>query len=469
MSQSYLELQCFVKEYNQSLATVGQQQGWVQKIYSTAHWICLVIRFLGKTRYLYLGRGQGYIGLHEGHTLVPSPLRVKDRYLDYLRAHLVGTEIGQIFIDQQERLIGIPYSNSALNNLLLLFWKGPALYFANAVQLFDESSPYLFCSWDNKKIPISLEFKQNIQGLWQWSVEHFDLIGRNGGLTPKESLNPSSFNLEDYFCQELKKPSSKEPAPQKSGLKQLKRKAQKISDDLKKLHEGQNIRQTIQNPNFQFPENGPWKFGGHTFKLAKSLTHHQKLDLVYQKVKKWKEVEKLQTERLNECQKEIVKASASENSLPQSKIISPIWGKESGKIKPTASHSAHHEHCFLYLWNNSVKIAVGRNVHGNDYLRHHWAHKDDFWFHLENYPSAHAFAKITNKQEITTQFLIAVASLLRDHSKLSIGQIPIIYTQVKNLRAVKGKAGLVTFKKEKHLTLDYQREWPTGMNKIDRD
>ena len=52
----------------------------------------------------------------------------------------------------------------------------------------------------------------------------------------------------------------------------------------------------------------------------------------------------------------------------------------------------------------------------------------------------------------------ALASLLRDCSKLDILEIPVIYSQVKHVKGLKGTAGKVLIKKPKYLRCQY-RPW----------
>jgi hypothetical protein len=48
--------------------------------------------------------------------------------------------------------------------------------------------------------------------------------------------------------------------------------------------------------------------------------------------------------------------------------------------------------------------------------------------------------------------------MLRDFSRLEILEIPVIYTQVKNIKGVKGTKGEVIVKKVKHLRFHY-KDW----------
>ena len=52
-----------------------------------------------------------------------------------------------------------------------------------------------------------------------------------------------------------------------------------------------------------------------------------------------------------------------------------------------------------------------------------------------------------------------IGSIIRDYSEHKILEIPLQYTEVKNLKGIKGKAGSVIYKKEKYITVSYKPNW----------
>ena len=83
--------------------------------------------------------------------------------------------------------------------------------------------------------------------------------------------------------------------------------------------------------------------------------------------------------------------------------------------------------------------------------------KNDIWFHLADYPSAHVILKISlldppqTLKQISKQILIYCGSVCRTHSKFPSGssknKMKIVYTEVRNLK--KGKEiGSVFTRKE---------------------
>jgi hypothetical protein len=78
---------------------------------------------------------------------------------------------------------------------------------------------------------------------------------------------------------------------------------------------------------------------------------------------------------------------------------------------------------------------------------------------LENYKSSHLIIKVSNLSELNEVDLKVIGSILRDYSRLEIDKIPLVLTNVKNLRGTKGTAGLVRYKNEKYLQVDYLPKW----------
>ena len=67
--------------------------------------------------------------------------------------------------------------------------------------------------------------------------------------------------------------------------------------------------------------------------------------------------------------------------------------------------------------------------------------------------------KIENLSDITDKYLELIGSIIRDKSNLLIEIIPLVFTQVKNLKGLKGRPGSVTLKNEKYRDVKYNRDW----------
>lgn len=86
---------------------------------------------------------------------------------------------------------------------------------------------------------------------------------------------------------------------------------------------------------------------------------------------------------------------------------------------------------------DGFKISVGRNEKANEYLLK-IAKKDDLWFHVKDYPSAHVIIT-SNKLKISQMVLEFAAKICVEFSKLSSGAYLVDYTS-KNFVKIKEKA-----------------------------
>jgi predicted ribosome quality control (RQC) complex YloA/Tae2 family protein len=70
---------------------------------------------------------------------------------------------------------------------------------------------------------------------------------------------------------------------------------------------------------------------------------------------------------------------------------------------------------------------------------------------MDGLKSAHAILKSENNSVINSDNINLAANILAHFSHFNEAWIPVIHTQVKNLKGVTGAPGMVIYKKEKHL------------------
>ncbi|UGQ16035.1 NFACT family protein [Borrelia sp. RT5S] len=102
------------------------------------------------------------------------------------------------------------------------------------------------------------------------------------------------------------------------------------------------------------------------------------------------------------------------------------------------------------------EIVVGRNAKENDDLLRDWAKGNDYWLHTRDYPGAYVFIRNKKNKTPPLEVLLAAGNLCVFYTKAArkSGQADLYYTNVKNLRRVKGeKKGLVIPNKEKNLSI----------------
>ena len=102
----------------------------------------------------------------------------------------------------------------------------------------------------------------------------------------------------------------------------------------------------------------------------------------------------------------------------------------------------------------NISGAIALDAESNDWLRSQGS-KDHYWFHIENYPGSHCLLKTDDISKLSGDDLSAIASMIRDYSRLEIGAIPVIYSQLKNVKGLKGAQGKVLIKKPRYLRCNY--------------
>ena len=142
-------------------------------------------------------------------------------------------------------------------------------------------------------------------------------------------------------------------------------------------------------------------------------------------------------------------------------VVRPYWILTESFVDPSKQNEKVGPKIKIFKMKDDFAFALGTNATANDFLRSRWGKGDDLWFHLDGYPGPHLIAKESNMGNINRQSLKVMASALRDSSGLSIEEVPVLFTQVKNLKGVKGAKGKIIYKKEKYMKIEYDKNWRT--------
>jgi predicted ribosome quality control (RQC) complex YloA/Tae2 family protein len=97
-------------------------------------------------------------------------------------------------------------------------------------------------------------------------------------------------------------------------------------------------------------------------------------------------------------------------------------------------------------------VLIGRTSEGNDYLTHHLARPEDYWFHVSGTSGSHVVLRRgKGKNEPSKQTIEEVAAWAAFYSQArTAGKVPVIVTRRKYVRKPrKGKAGLAHVEREK--------------------
>lgn len=426
MIQTHQQLLTIAEEYN----TLFSQNAFypIQKAYTTPHFLVLGLRFPGQNIVLYIGRGNQYEGFFISNKFPPSYLRIQDRLLDYVRKYLVGARLGKMEVDEKHFLTLFHFKNEHTDNSFSFGYKDRQLFFVK------QTKEEIYTSWNGET-----SSGKNISDLVD------KLLGEK---TLADNSKASSWTLENYFSDELKKVSGK--PIQKKKEKFLEKKINNITHDLNDVQKWHLIEDELLSEEVEFDVNQS-VFHGHKIKLSSHLNNWQKRDVIFGKVKKLKRAEGILRTRLMETDEELskVKVGEFEFEVTKEKAIAPLWQTlKSSKSKADGEYNIKH----FKIKNLSGVIAL--DAESNDWLRSQGS-KEHYWFHIENYPGAHCLVKTDDISKLTGEDLSAIASLLRDHSQLSISEIPVIYSQLKNVKGLKGAQGKVLIKKPKYLRCNY--------------
>ena len=428
MIQTHQQLLTISEEYN----TLFSKNEFypIQKAYTTPHFLVLGLRFPGQNVVLYIGRGNQYEGIFISNKFPPSYLRIQDRLLDYVRKYLVGARLGKMEVDDKHFLILFHFKNEHTDNSFSFGYKDRQLYFIK------ECKDEVYTSW-NGQTTLGKPIATLVDGFM-------------GEKSLPDQSKTTSWKLENYFEDEFKKISGK--PVQKKKEKFLSKKLTNITNDLEDVKKWHMIEEDMLSEESVELDDHQSVLHGHKIKFASHLNQWQKRDLVFGKIKKLKKAEVILKSRLEETDLELskVKVGEFEFEVTKEKAIAPLWqtGSSSNKAKSSNEYNVKD----FKLKNISGSIAL--DAESNDWLRSQGA-KDHYWFHIENYPGSHCLLKTDDISQITGEDLSAIASMIRDYSKLEIGAIPVIYSQLKNVKGLKGSQGKVLIKKPRYLRCNY--------------
>lgn len=389
---------------------------------------------MGKTVYLYFGRGKGYEGFWLGQSQVPSSLRKKDQFLEYLRKHLSGARLLGLELDPEDRILYISYQKFGQECRLGLFYNGRKMYFANLFYNQKTSSMQIFRSW--KKGETS-----------EGSIS--DAFLEVGKKNQDKSVSSKKMRTIEELLLEEEKEALKSDKQSVKEKKFLSRKARNIEGDLSKTKKWPLLKEWLESRENLESLGMKAEVAGVKIKFREK-THFKRRDEVYEKIKKMKRGQKIQEARLHEANLAAQgKASGSSPDVAKSilEIIKPVWSKNTQDDSPKTSVEAGGYKVFS---EDGVEIGVGLTAKGNDQLRKVWAKKTDWWFHLDSETSAHVIVK-TSDGIVSPGLIEKVAKHMKKTSQADGEELNLIYTQVKNLKGVAGSPGAVTYKKEKRV------------------
>lgn len=445
MGQSVANLNLKVKSLNDLIQEKGN--GLVQQCISTPHFLCLQTRFKGKTLYLYLGRGAQYQGFDFSEKKPSPDLRIQDKFLQFARKYWRGMQITNISCAEQERSLLLEGFVKKSPAKVWLFWRGRDLFFSHAEM--KGNTVFFFKSWIGK-CHLSADYFQSLE-----AKEVFEDVGF--GALQSLGERKGDLSIDHYLGQFNIKSKNENDRPSKKEEKNHKT-ISKIKTDLKKFEILKYLEGQTEKDLTDIKKIGEGRFSV-SFKGLEG--HYKKREFLFDKIKSWRKSQHFLENRLSALEKEGQLANKPTNQRPSyGKTIQPIW--KENKQKQTITKNAN----YIELEYREMKIYLGRNALENDFIRKTLAKKEDLWIHLDGYKSGHMFIKNPSGSLGIIDFEI-LASALVELNGIELQEIPVIYTQVKNLKGVKGTPGMVNYKKEKHISVYFNREWRQKLTSIE--
>lgn len=109
------------------------------------------------------------------------------------------------------------------------------------------------------------------------------------------------------------------------------------------------------------------------------------------------------------------------------------------------------------VYDENTTIRVGRNNVQNNYVTFKASHRNDYWFHIQDYHGAHV---VVSTNELTNDIISLCASFAAYYSKARDSKnIPVNYTQVKNIKKIpKAALGMVSISNYQTVYIDVNKE-----------
>ncbi len=241
--------------------------------------------------------------------------------------------------------------------------------------------------------------------------------------------------------------------------KSLARKQGKIESDLKKNEALLSIENELIENAIALDGLSKIEVNEQRIKLPVDRNHFAKRDFLFNKIKGAKKGIEISRERLE-------KVRGQESELSPELLTSPYqWEFVGSKAMKAArgkeeirEGSANGYELFKIAGH---KAGMGKSAQGNDALRKEFNKKHALWFHSETGSSAHVIVGTDNFADLSSADLELIGSMIRDSMGESLREVHLIYTLLKNVKALKGAAGKVIYSNIKYIKVNYREDWKT--------
>lgn len=197
-----------------------------------------------------------------------------------------------------------------------------------------------------------------------------------------------------------------------------------------------------------------------TLSLDERLSPNENLEKLYTRYRKDKNANKIAEE-----ERERLLSEKEEITRKYSSLLSPdtpLDKLKKERERDNRSDSSRIEgRPGLYLKSGEWDIIVGRSAKENDEILRHYSKGNDLWLHTRDFSGGYIIIKAKKGKSVPLEVLLDASYLAIFFSKARRNnRADIYYTQVKNLKRIKGaKTGLVIPTQEKilHVDMDEKR------------
>lgn len=228
---------------------------------------------------------------------------------------------------------------------------------------------------------------------------------------------------------------------------QHKQYADLLTANLYRLHDGE-ASVTVQNFYSEAGEDV-------TIPLDVSLSPQQNAQRYYKKYNKAKVAEAEAAHQLTLAQEELAYLESAQQNLSLAQTDEDLaeirdelalggYLPHTGRNKKKAAPASKPMH---FVSSDGFDIYVGKNNVQNDRLTLRFANSADLWFHTKNFPGSHTVIKLGLDKDVPERTIREAATLAAYYSSAkSSAQVPVDYTQIKNVKKPSGaKPGMVIY------------------------
>lgn len=396
--------------------------------------------------------------------VIKAKAKQAQRFTQYLRAHIVGRKVTEVYQLPYDRAFILKLTNSedTIKFVVRLF-SGPG---ANII-ITDENDRILELLFRRPKRGekegeiLTFSIRES-EGGKSFSVREYpDGISFNEFIDRSESLEARDEKKEEllsklkdkrdkelaYLKEQLRK--AEERHHKTEGFEELRRSADILSGSIYLVRKGMESI-TLDD----------WEKGGKiTLPLEPQLSPNENLEKYYSRYRKDKRAFELSLEEIEKARESLEEKEAYYQALLSEEISlgklkkETDGGEASSPIKPGRPG--------LSVKSHGWELLIGRNARENDEILRSHTRGSDLWMHTRDFAGGYVIIRAQKDKSVPLPVLLDAASLAIHFSKAKKnGKAELYYTHVKYLRRAKGgKTGLVLPTQEKNLSgvLDEKR------------